>query len=168
MWERLKFGKPKAEEPKLELKPEKEKLLEYIHNEPSHLKEGIRPIRACIGTPEQFEHTDKQFFQKKREVEDILFEDTLLKGHRHNVDYYGACKDLTAKNFKCGGRDSYVISTVDNLDKFSKLFKNCTGIIVTGQEKKTGENISFLSHQGTYYKFLNSKHRKDIFKNALN
>jgi len=43
--------------------------------------------------------------------------------------------------------NSYVISPVDDTDKYSKSYRNCTGLIVTGKEKGTGKNISFMSHQ---------------------
>lgn len=124
---------------------------------PRHLKEGVSPIRACIGTPEQFKN--------KPGAEKAAFDDEAqnLSG-THNVDYYGEPEDLTNKKFKHD--DDYVLSPVDNLDKFSKSFLNCTGIIVTGQDKETGKNVSFLSHQ-TPQCFLTNKDKRNRFTHNL-
>ncbi len=43
------------------------------------------------------------------------------------------------------------MSPIDNLDKLSRSFYNCTGAVVTGKDKNTSENISFLSHQDPEY-----------------
>lgn len=93
-----------------------------------HLKEGMNPIIACVGTYDDFnvDETPK---------------------NTHDVDFYGGEKYWGDKNFKNFGQGSHVISTVDNANKLSRSYKNCTGVIVAGQDKETGENISFLSHQ---------------------
>jgi hypothetical protein len=104
-----------------------------------HLKEGTSPIMVCVGTPEQFDENpgdEEKFFLREKSSHSI-----------HNVDYFGDPSNLVEQGFKNAGRRSYVISPVDTLDKFSRTFKNCTGMIVTGQDKETGENISFMSHQ---------------------
>ena len=36
---------------------------------------------------------------------------------------------------------------LDASDKFSRGFYPCVGLVVTGRDRKTGKNISFLSHQ---------------------
>jgi len=97
-----------------------------------HLNEGVSPIMGCVGTPEQFDNF-------KTENADIL--------HAHNVNYYEDPQKLKENKFKNQGKNSYVISPIDSLNKFSTSFRNCIGLIVTGQDKETGENISFLSHQ---------------------
>ncbi len=120
------------------------KKAETTVHPPTHLKKGIAPIMACIGTPEQFKKSpgaDREAFH------DI---DSNRPGI-HNVDYYGNPDDLAKQQFKNAGNYSYVISAIDGSNKFSKSFLNCTGLIVTGKDKETGENISFLSHQDPYY-----------------
>mgnify|MGYP001616859372 CR=1 FL=1 len=123
-----------------------------------HLKEGVRPIMAGIGTRNQF--------MSHSGAEKIIFEraDTDTSG-MHNVDYYGNPEDLAEKKFKNAGKYSYVISPIDNSDKFSKSFLNCTGRVVTGQDKNTGEDISFLSHQDPAY-FLRETNR-NVFLSDL-
>lgn len=109
--------------------------------ETSHLKEGFRPIMACVGTNEDFVQTE--------DIDDYR-RFLLAKGGNHeihNVDYYEQPEILQRKNYKNEGYYSYVISVIDSLDKFSSNFFDCTGIVVTGRDKKTGEDISFMSHQ---------------------
>lgn len=117
-----------------------------------HLKEGVRPIMAGIGTPDQFKShpgAEAEMFRNLREN----------KSGTLNVDYYGDPKNLAEQKFKNAGEYSYAISPVDNSNKFSKEFANCTGLVVTGQDKITGENISFLSHQDPKY-FLDEMDNK--------
>lgn len=85
--------------------------------------------------------------------------------HNRNVNYYGNPDELNKQGFKNPEFDSYVISPIDSLNKFSKSFKNCTGLVVTGIDKETGKNISFLSHQDPayfLYKKDSSKFVKDL------
>lgn len=42
---------------------------------------------------------------------------------------------------------AYIISPIDSKDKFSLKYAECTGVVMVGTDKETGENISFLSHQ---------------------
>jgi hypothetical protein len=106
---------------------------------PEHLEEGIRPIMACIGTFDQY----KNYPEFKETFKDLQKID--------NVNYYEDPADLAERNFKNAGRDSYVISPVDALDKFSRSLADCTGVVAVGRDKSTGENISFLSHQDPWY-----------------
>jgi hypothetical protein len=107
-----------------------EKFNSSEHNplKSEHLKEGISPIMACVGTYDDFNVA-------------------ATPENTHDVDFYGGEKYWEDKNFKNFGQGSHVISTVDNANKLSRAYKNCTGVIVAGQDKETGENISFLSHQ---------------------
>lgn len=105
-----------------------------------HLKAGISPIIAGIGTPYQFKENpgaEKEAFQNI----------TPDSANPRNVNYYGSSKDLSKQQMKNAGRYSYVISPIDGVDKFSASFLNCTGLVVTGLNKETDKNISFLSHQ---------------------
>ncbi len=130
-----------------------------------HLKEGVSPIFACIGTRDQFDkarHEPKVF----KMLSDLMWDSPVpgtpghygLPNDRENrdADYYGDPKDLQRDNFKNRGEDTYVISPVDELDKLSNQFANCTGVVATGREKETGRNISFFSHQDPRY-FLRKK-----------
>ena len=131
--------------------PESEKII----YKPEHLREGVPAIMACVGTPDEFrENPGAEKFAFYEDVFDVPGAD--------NVDYHGRPAFLARQNFKNGGRESYVISPVDNLDKFSRSFKNCTGIVVAGYDKKTGENISFLSHEDPGY-FLDQETNRSNF-----
>ena len=108
-------------------------------NKPEHLKEEIAPIIACVGTPEDFKYDGKINW--------------LLSGkpitYAHNVDYFGKVEDLEKSGIKNdkSSYGGYVISPVDGLDKYSKKYHDCTGLIMTGKEKTTGKVLSFVSHQ---------------------
>lgn len=49
---------------------------------------------------------------------------------------------------------AYIISPIDSSDKFSLKYAECTGMVVVGTDKETGENISFLSHQNPNFFLL--------------
>ncbi len=105
-----------------------------------HLTEGVAPIMACIGTREDFEKeptlglTDRLGFWGENQQN--LF-----------VDYYAYPYENNGKGIKNAGERTYAISEISDLNKFSVKYKNCTGVIVSGQDKATGKNISFFTHQ---------------------
>jgi hypothetical protein len=124
-----------------------------------HLNEGVRPIMACIGTREQFlghPGAEKAAFSYTE----------LTPDGTTNVDFGANPTDLKEKAFKNAGWHSYVISTIDDSNKLSKGFYNCTGVVVTGIDKMTGENISFVSHQYPGV-FLDENGGKNVFVNDL-
>jgi hypothetical protein len=96
--------------------------------QPKHLKEGVKPIVACVGSYHENINQDK-------------------KENAKDIDYFSNKKDLDSNNFKNAGELTYVISEIDDRDKFSSSFRNCTGVVVSGIDKETSKNISFLSHQ---------------------
>jgi hypothetical protein len=124
-----------------------------------HLKEGVSPIIACIETPSQFRDDPNvnEYLRNHNESNQSKFLD---------VNYFGDPDDLKNREFKNMGNCSYVISPIDNLDKFSKSFLNCTGLVAAGQKKETKENISVLSHQDPDH-FLRGENQRAKFKNDL-
>jgi hypothetical protein len=114
-----------------------------------HLNEEIRPIIACIGKLADFYDENGGVVEKifKRPEDDDTIE---------NVDYYGDHESLNNKNYKNPSQWSYVISPINYKDKISSSYKDCTGVAISGVEKETGKNISFLSHQDPQY-FLSEK-----------
>ena len=130
-----------------------------------HLKEGVNPIMACVGSPTQFENhpgSRAVTFKKETNPTEAL-----------NVDFNELPYILERKKCKNPEVNSYVISSIDSSDKFSEGYANCTGVLAVGRETDTGENISFLSHQYPYY-FLNRtvrstrlQSRQDRFLNDL-
>lgn len=114
-----------------------------------HLIKGIKPIMVCL-----YSYGDLDLVEKvsdtNKPIEEVEGEE--IEG-AHNVNFFASAKQLERQNFLNSKKHSYIISPVDNLDKFSNDFIDCTGIIVVGVDKITGENISFLTHQNPY-KFL--------------
>lgn len=117
----------------------------------AHLKDGFKPIMACVGANSDF-MTSETPNNILRIMNGVDLENA------HDVDYYAKQETLQERGFKIPEKRSYVISPVDALDKFSKSFVNCTGLLATGKDKKTGEDISFLSHQDpTFFLSLNGR-----------
>jgi hypothetical protein len=116
-----------------------------------HLIKGIRPIMACVGSFDDFHNSGQKPLEE-------VFNEQL--DNAHCVDYRGSIDYFKKRNFLNAGSETYVLSVVDNKNKFSERFFDCTGLIVTGIDKKTGKNISFLSHQDPV-QFLHNK--KDDF-----
>lgn len=95
-----------------------------------HLRKGIQPIMVCVGSHETIDATA---FTDPSSV--------------HNIDYYSSIDDLDRKGFSNAGNKTYVISSVDDMNKMSTSFFNCTGLIICGIDKHSGKNISFVAHQ---------------------
>ncbi|MES2930483.1 MAG: hypothetical protein V4665_01735 [Patescibacteria group bacterium] len=79
------------------------------------------------------------------------------------VNYYDD-KENTEKQGMRGGFPGYVISGVDESPKRSHSYKNCSSILAVAEDKETGKQISFLSHQNPSF-FLSTE--KENFKNDL-
>lgn len=120
-----------------------------------HLNDGVRPIIACIGTL-------KDFYDEKGSVVEKIFKGPKDDITLEDVDYYGDRETLNRKNYKKPEELSYVISPVNGKDKISRSYKNCTGVVVSGADKETKENISFLSHQDPDY-FLAEEKNTNMF-----
>lgn len=126
-----------------------------------HLKSNVKPIMACVGTKWDFEKDPgpTRVFNWYGGVDSYS---DLNNSMNRNVDYYGDSAVLQLREFKNPEPFSYVISPVDNKDKFSSTFRNCTGVLVAGVDKITGENISFLSHQDPVYFLKNNENTNKL------
>jgi hypothetical protein len=120
-----------------------------------HLTKGIKPIITCIGSYNDFG------VKGISSIVDELSDEQPIGNH--NVDYYEVPFVVEEKNFLGGGK-TWTISSIDNLNKYSQKFFDCTGLVVTGKDRITRQNISFLSHQDPT-KFL--KTEKNKFKSHL-
>lgn len=80
-------------------------------------------------------------------LEDILERHRKEKIPIEDVSFYASKTDLDKQNFLNGGERTYVMSTLDNADKFSLGFRNCISLVVMGIGKDKNKNISLLSHQ---------------------
>jgi hypothetical protein len=131
-----------------------EKIVENKKNN-EHLKEGISPIMACVGKPQDFKHEEKIIRFFCREI-----------NHAHDLDWGENFEELKEEGFENDGSDSYLISPLDSLDKYSKNYFNCTGLILSGKEKGSGKNISFMTHQNPEYFLIDNGKNflKDLIK----
>ncbi len=87
----------------------------------------------------------------------VSIESLLNEGDSHGVDFVNInispeekTDDFVTKfdlDDKGETLCSYIISPIDSRDKFSLKYVECTGVIICGVDKETGENISLLSHQ---------------------
>ena len=118
-----------------------------------HLRADIRPIMTCVGTPDEFKSYPGPIVAMRNADE---------AKKAHFIDYYATKTELDNNKFKNAGEQSYVISTIDKKNKFSTWFKDCTGLVVAGKDKETGDNISFLSHEDPQY-FLSGEKNKNKF-----
>ncbi|KKQ88182.1 MAG: hypothetical protein UT09_C0002G0020 [Parcubacteria group bacterium GW2011_GWF2_38_8] len=121
-------------------------------NKHEHLRSDIKPIIACMGS--RIGHSVSEYGKYINPQEVVQAFDIYRTKPLENVeeiDYAVDPEILKKEGFKSGGwgggMGTYVISPVDSKDKFSKDYYDCTVLIATGLNKKTGENISFVSHQ---------------------
>lgn len=119
-------------------------------NHKEHLTKDFRPIMACVGTPEHFNGIGSL----KQSTDDEQY---------YEVNYYDKHERLISNGFKNPETSSYVISSIDNFNKHSSEFANCTGVFVVGYDKEFKENVSFMSHEDPDY-FLETKKNLNIFK----
>jgi len=119
-----------------------------------HLAEGIRPIMACVGTPEDY----------GEELSQML---SLIKSG-HDVDFFADPWKLEKRGIKSAGELTYAISPVDEKPKFTENLCTCTSLIAVGKGKN-GKELSLLTHQDST-RFLKIKRQKFIndLKGRLN
>jgi len=103
----------------------------------AHLEKGIKPIIVCIGTPEDFE-TKKDSPKKTIHI--------LGLDNVQNIDWVSGSYEFQIEKPLTAGPKTYIISPIDDFNKYSKSFTRCVGLVITGVDKETGKNISFLLH----------------------
>ena len=109
-----------------------------------------QPIRACILEQYNIDNKTKKIINS-------------IEKNGIDIDYY-ANEDVYRKNnMKNAGPETYAISEINEKSKSSYSYRNCTGIIVVGKNKK-GKEVSFMSHQDPT-EFLDKK--KEVFINDL-
>lgn len=105
-------------------------------------------IMACLGSYDDFGIKDA-YPEKGKDYDSApLIIDFKLKNPK-NIDQESSKKEIKENNF-LGGEKTYVFSEIDNSDKFSRKLTRCIGLIVSGIDKQTGQNISFVSHQDPF------------------
>ena len=139
---------------------ERENIMKLSKKNPlcsEHLKKGEKCIIACFGTFRDFEKTDPESCK-------ILLSPSSDETSAIEVIDYDA-KPSDGKNIsaKTAGYQTYVISLISGRDKITRYLYDCTSVFAVGREKKTGKNISFLSHQDPK-KFLKERYQKQFTK----
>jgi hypothetical protein len=115
-----------------------------------HLNEGVSPIMVGI-------YDRCPGFTSN----DVGYE----RSDATTVDYYGNPDDLRRIGCRCPDKkERYVISPCDETNKQSSRYHDCSGIVVVGQSKETGREISILTHQDPT-KILGDY--KQLFENDL-
>lgn len=105
-----------------------------IINQKNESKIEYSPIRACIVDINKIDNYTKQ-------------EIDLIEKHGVNIDFFESKEYFSENKIINKGDRTYVFSDIDSTDKFSRAYKNCTGIIMVGEDKENGKQISFMSHQ---------------------
>lgn len=116
------------------------------------LKDGIKPIEINVGTILDFKNTPVDFFTKNKDIIDKL----------STTNFGSEKEEMDAKKALHAGKSTYVISTIDELNKFEKEIYMCTVLIVVGKDKNSSQNVSFVSHQYPG-EFLNDKKKDFIY-----
>jgi hypothetical protein len=107
-------------------------------------------IKACI-------LSEENLIENKNEI-------TLIKERGFNLDWDFEEDDYLEHGIKSSGPGTYLISGVDNFDKFSLDYGDCIGAIVVGRNKE-GKNVSLMTHQKPE-NFINKN--KEVFLKDLN
>lgn len=94
----------------------------------------FKPIHACLV---DVHNIDKQ---TQKTIDRIKKEGIF-------IDYDGGSYFYAKNNIKNAGIGTYVISQCDDKDKWSTRYWDCTGIVAVAEDKETGKQISFISHQ---------------------
>lgn len=119
-----------------------------------HLNEGIKPIIGGIYDRSKLDEESIKFFKEFEKNADF-------------VNFKYDSEDISRNKMFNSGKLTYVISQCNNKDKYSHEYLNCTGVVVVGIDKKTGKNISLLSHQNPEA-FLKNETIKANFIKDLN
>jgi hypothetical protein len=131
------------------------KPLNTLKNE--HLNEGIPSIVGCIYDKAQMGDKDKTFF-------DNFKKSAVFVDYKKTVNQI----DLLREGHMSAGKKSYVISRIDNQNKYSNNYLDCTGFVCSGIDKRTGENMSFLVHLDPNFLLMNNNENKIKFRDDLN
>ena len=121
-----------------------------------HLGKGVFPIISCVGTFDTFGEDLKSV--------KILGEMYGAEGDGSTqfVNFFDNKEVMDEKGYKNQGRQTYVISSLNPLNKFTRGIMNCVGLVVAGKEKGTEKEISFMDH-GCWEYFLKNDENKKSF-----
>ena len=112
-----------------------------------HLEKGVRPIVVCIlrSDPRKGEKDIRTDLEKIEVNKDRLY---VRDNFINNRDALDVKWDGNPQQFSISpGARSYVISEISEKKKFTENMTACTSLVMSGIDKKTGKNISFITHQ---------------------
>ncbi|MDD2487665.1 MAG: hypothetical protein PHS92_04840 [Candidatus Gracilibacteria bacterium] len=119
-------------------------------NPPEKIQDKSWPISVWVN--------DKDFLEELtvKHINEIVSKGTVLHFDGRIVQKYVRAskesEDIVAivapgSIVKGEGKHYYIMSDVSEDDKYSLDYRNCTGVIMTGIDKVSGNNISFMTHQ---------------------
>ena len=121
-----------------------------LHGE--HLREDVRPLMASIVDLQDVDDfTQEQMSEIEQDGTNVEYAEYNSNHKSNNMVYLGKALDNVA-----------VISDIDEKNKFSTGFYNCTGVAGVGVDAVTGKELSFLTHQDPGY-FLKGDFNKANF-----
>jgi len=111
------------------------------------------------GEPRDIEHLNEDIEPITANIK--LLKDTQVESSE-DVDFSTKTFEDSADDIEYDPGTDYVISLISERRKFTSGLANCTSLIVTGIEKATGNNVSFLTHQNDL-----STHKTERFTDDL-
>ncbi len=131
---------------------------------PREFKEGAGPIMVSIRKA-----VDQPGLTTEQKIELEKARNFIVKNFTNNkeainVDWQGNPAYIREQNFKSLGEKTYVISPLDERKKFSLGLYPCTSLVVSGTDKVSGKNISFITHQPPW---IMMDHGQNHFKENL-
>lgn len=108
----------------------------FFNNEKfKHLRDASLRIQICKEA--YVDHRDEQF---KKKIEEY-------KNNSQNIRYRASYEYNKVNNILSNREGNYSISEINEKNKFSDNYINCTGVVLVGIDKETGENISLLTQE---------------------
>ena len=100
-----------------------------------HLRDA-KPIIGCICDRNNLDRETEDFLSHFRN-----------DGNTDLIDWEFSEFEARKNGINKFENHTYIISSCDNKDKYSTNFLDCTGVVASAVDKRTGKNISFMSHQ---------------------
>lgn len=116
--------------------PEVEK--NYAQKAFTHLEGGVKPIIVSLNV----------IYKTDLETQNTI-SDIVIGGER--IDYDTSIKYRNENNIAHFDQHEYVISAVNENNKYSENYYRCLGLFAIGTHAKTGKNISLLMHEDPYF-----------------
>lgn len=110
-----------------------------------HLIDSRHIIRACITNAPEVDKSVHPKFKSARYVDFWYWYDE--DESRRSIEH-----TMRSDTHSC------TISYIDERDKWSREYRNCTAVVAIGKGRKTGKNQSFLTHQDPVFFLSDTPH----------